>query len=192
MFSVVSFKNKEKKKIFSRLFTPTKAILEQYEGNFGIINVYTLAVYKNKEKAFRKLANIVNEKLYTANSEIPKEYLKRLYCEQLIAKAQQNKNATLTLYYTPEKQTLINLTRKFKAVYITEALPQDITEEIWKECGALPTTTAFPPKTDYKATGNETPIVKSLPKPYSDICPKDFPQALFAALLYKENGIFIT
>ena len=191
MFSVVYFKKEQKKNLFLKLFTPCRAVLEQYEGDFGIINVYTLTLYKNKEKTLKKLLNTVGGKIYTEDSKIPKEYLNRLFCEETIKKAAHIKNATLTIYYIPEKQILIDLIRKFNTVYISKSLTPDLTEEIWRECGTLPITTIFPPVTDFKITGNETPTIKELPEPFSEICPKDFPPTLFAALTYKENGIFI-
>ncbi len=193
MFSIVCFKKVKKKKgilKFTPFSPPVKAIKEQYEGAFGQINVYTVFYYKNKEKAFAALCKQCNQKPFTKDSKPPSEYLKELYCEQLIAKSQRKDN--LTLFYVPEKQTLIKLVRKFKTVYITEVLDTNLANEIWKECGALPVFCKFPPKGDHTATGNETPTVKELPEPFSDICPQDFPPTLFAGLLYKENGIFIS
>ena len=193
MLSLISFKTIPKLTIKQRILGGfgQKAVLDCYKDSFGTINVYNLYYYKNKEKAFASLLNFCDKNSYTANSTTPPEYLQALSCKQLLEKEKNYKGLSLSLYFVPEKAILTELCRAFSKVYIIGNEAPSFLEDIWKECGTLPTICALAVKTDFILYGNEAPIIKKLATPFCDICPADFSYTLFAGLLYKENGIFI-
>lgn len=194
MFSVVSFKKLKKKTIIQKLFSSIlpKAVLESHQDSFGKIDVYTVFYYSNKEKALSLLLKHCEQKPYLSTAEVPKEYKRALACKQLTEKADNKRSSSLCLYFVPEKPFLTELCRNFSKVVIVGQEMPDFLDEIWKECGTVPCFCRFPVKTDYTLTGTEEPTLTCLPPPFDEICPSDFSPTLFAGLLYKENGIFIS
>ena len=148
MLSLISLKFKQnftyKKCVFGK--GKPKAVLDCYQDYFGTINIYTLYYRKNKQKALASLLKVCDKKVYMSNSEIPLKYLQMLGCKQLISN--KVRGLSLSLCFIPERDTLTELCRTFSKVYVIGCEPPDYLDEIWKECGTLPTFCSFSVKTD--------------------------------------------
>ena len=85
---------------------------------------------------------------------------------------------------------LAQICRYSKKVYIeSDSLPENA-DYIYKNFGTLPLLCSSFPDADYFPDIN-TPFYVKLPKEVEDIRPKEFSAALFAGLIYKENGILL-
>lgn len=175
-----------------RLCLNEKIIKDSFCSHYGEINIYR--IYHFSKKPFftpERLEKALKERLYTPDSPVPEEYLKKAVLLRLTEKLKTERGKTVFLSDGLCRSPLLGqLCRYSSRVYImSDALP-DNAEEIYKSYGTLPIVTSIPVAADYCPDIRE-PFDLSLPKEYEEICPKEFSPLLFAALLYKENGVMI-
>lgn len=169
-----------------------KIIKDSFYGDYGEINVYR--IYHFSKKPFftpERLERSLKERLYTPDSPVPEEYLKEAVLLRLIERLKAERGKTVFLSRELcNTSHLGQLCRYCARVYImNESLP-DNAEEIYKRYGTLPLVTSVPVAADYCPDIKE-PLNITLPEKFREICPKEFSPLLFAALLYKENGVMI-
>lgn len=194
MLSLVSVNKMQRTTLKERLHlcSEYKAVLTGYEESFGKIDIYSLFYYRDKDKALKKLSDNCQKSFYLNSEKIPCEYSEKLLCEKLLEKLKnRQKSANVCLHFLPEYSVLLQLCRYSSKVYICGFPPPDFLDEIWKNCGTIPFFGKPCTDTTYTLKGNEVPVINKLPKPFDNICPKDFSPTLFAGLLYKENGVFL-
>ncbi len=169
-----------------------RIVKDSFSGYYGEINIYR--IYHFSPCPFftaERLSTALNEKLYAPDTKIPEEYLKKAVLLRLINKLKENSGKTVFLSNQfCDTPLLGQLCRYSKKVYIMgDSLPVGV-EEIYKKYGTLPQCTHLPVAADFCPDTKE-PFEISLPEELRNICPKEFPHLLFAALLYKENGVMI-
>lgn len=167
------------------------AINETYIGDFGEIEIIKLYYYSQMQKAEKKLFSVFKNKIFSSESKIPNEYLLKLTFLKLIKTLKENRQKTVYLNIVPDKETLIEILRHCKCVYVNDKKPLPCLDDIWFECGTVPVITSAPIFCDYAVMGNEQPRIKQLKTPFFEICPKEFEPTLFAGLLYRHNNFFI-
>lgn len=169
-----------------------KIVKDSFSGSFGEINIYR--IYHFSSQPFfttERLRKILKERLYMPNSSIPSEYLKTATLLRLLKKLKTTKGKTVFLSREMSITPLLGQLCRYSAkVYImSDSLPENA-EEIYRSFGTLPICTCAPVAADFCPDIKE-PFDLNLPEELLTICPKEFSPLLFAALLYKENGVMI-
>lgn len=165
---------------------------ESHTTPFGEINLYNIYYYSAQPHfTTARLQKALKEHLFTENDDIPTEYLKEAIILRLIDSLKTNRKKTVYLSKdfcdTPH---LGELCRYSAGVYIAcNSLP-DTAFEIYKSYGTLPFCVHAPVAADFCPDLRE-PFSVNLPAALEQIRPKGFSSALFAGLIFKENGFLI-
>ena len=182
-------KTKDKKKGILSFFKHSNITLDRFDGAAGPIEIYT--IYNTSQKARQKMLDLLSkelkDKIFTAQSEVPDEYITRLklnYANRLLKQG----SFTISVPDNLETEDLISLCRNAKTLYIIGKEKEETVNLLYNACGVVP---------QFVSDVFNADIIFSLIKPeytlpptLKSIIPPDFSPALFMGLIYKHNGIF--